>query len=169
MTHEYRAAPGAMFNDDEAQAMGEFIRQFSDDHGGVNPKDLLAAAQGSPLEARLEWDNVIAANKHRLHQIYDTLIHIEAVIKAPDGSERYHRAFYPTRIIVSFDGGDEQPIPVIISAYYPTEQILADPVLREQQVEWALNRFRSARKTFSELKELRSIFEAIDAYELEHK
>jgi len=169
MTNKYRAAPGAMFNDQEAQELGEFIQKFSDMNGGVNPSNLLANALGTPLEKHLEWNDTIAANKHRLHEIYDTLIHIEIKILTHDGNERYHRAFYPTKIVVSFEGDDKQPTPVIISAYYPIEHILADPVLREQQVEWALNRFRSARKTYSELKELRSIFEAIDAYELERK
>ena len=162
MTHEYRAAPGAMFNDDEAQKLGEFIQQFSDQHGGVNPKDLLAIAEGTVLGRQLEWDDEIAANKHRLHEIYTTLGHIEVKVIAPDGSERFHRAFHPIKISVYFESEEPEPEPIILSVYLPLHDILEDPAKRKQQAQALLNRLRYYRKSHSEFKELSAIWEAID-------
>ena len=162
MTHEYKAAPGAMFNDEEAQELGEFIQQFSDENGGVNPKDLLAVAKGTILGEQLEWDDVIAANKHRLHEIYTTLGHIEVKVTAPDGSEKFYRAFHPIKISVSFADDEPEPEPIILSVYLPLHDILEDPAKRKQQAQALLNRLRYYRKSNKEFKELSAIWEAID-------
>jgi hypothetical protein len=122
------------------------LTRLANSHGRVTPEVVVQDARRSesPLHEAFEWDDTQAANDWRMHQARGLIGSL--VIEVED---RPVRAF---QVVLS----DEQ------RAYVGTEDVLVDPILREQVVSRALREFKSWRKRYETLHELSDIFEAAD-------
>ena len=75
----YKARQGAMFDDSEAQIIGETITKLK----VITPENIVneAKAKSSPIHKFFEWDNSKAAEQYRLQQARDLTNHIIITIE----------------------------------------------------------------------------------------
>lgn len=127
------------------------LKRLAREHGGLlRPKDVVNAARTprSPLHARFEWDDTVAAEEYRLWQARQLMRVVVEVV--PETNE-------PVEVFVSLttdrrDGG-----------YRVQLEVLSDAEMREQLLKDALAELMLFRRKYSRLKELSEIFSAIDA------
>lgn len=98
------------------------LLEIGDSNGGViHPEDVVDAARPdtSPLHPHFEWDDSVAAEKHRVWQARQLIRNVHVTVETPDG---------PTRVrallnVVDDDGRQ---------GYRAAEEVLSTPVLRDQ-------------------------------------
>lgn len=103
---EYIAVDGSPYSNKDAQKIGPVLDEISK-QSAVTSRDVVDAARStqSPLHEYFEWDDKIAADKHRLRQAGTMLASIKVKYieqeKGPDGETRTvareARAFHVTR------------------------------------------------------------------------
>lgn len=91
----FKASKGANFDDDKAKIYGNEISKIIKNQGKVTPTDLviLAGNKNSPLHNYFEWNDSIAAQRHRIDQARYMLNHIVTVVEF-DGKPLQQRCFY---------------------------------------------------------------------------
>lgn len=151
----FKARSGAFFNDEKAQAYGEFLTNLEKKEGGVllTASVVEAAAPGdSPIHGYFEWDDGVAAARFRLSQAVDLVSHI-ILVKIVDGEERQIRAFF--NVDFKDEAGENK------TGYVNVEVVAKSRVYRQQVIEKALREIVAWQTRYAEYKELEAIFEAV--------
>ena len=163
----FGAAPGAPFNDEQAQEIGRCIEEAGEG-GEVTTEAVLAAAQkpGSPLNALLEWDDKKAAHSYRMTQARDVVNHLQLVVKQPDGTEC--RQKYAISLILRRHAGcdtvqEPRRVQMNIRSYVPTPTLVTVPAQSRQAEAQAMQELRGWYRRYEPLKfpGLTSVMEAV--------
>ena len=154
----FRALPGAMFDDDEAQVIGEFLYGLAGEKSDtLTPHEVLEAARpkGSPIHGFFNWDDTAAAESWRLQQARQLTNHLEVVVIGDEG-ERSVRAFMSVSLPEDSDVGDRR-------VYMTAKVVASSEYFRSQAVASALSEVRRWQARYRDYKELALIFGAIEA------
>lgn len=90
----YRARPGFMISDDDAQIIGEFCDELIQKHGTVSPKLFLREARHDKrVRHFIDWDNDHAAEQWRLTQARRLIVSFTVTVARED-KEVEVRAFH---------------------------------------------------------------------------
>ena len=136
----------------DAQAAGDTIEALRVRAGGqLSPAQVVDAArsEGSPLHPAFEWDDTVAAARHREDHARH-LIGALVVVVSPAGAEREMRAF----VSVTQDHG---------TGYTALQTAMSDSELRQQVVARAWRELLQWRERYEEYAELAAAHDAIDA------
>jgi hypothetical protein len=155
--NKYQAAKGAMFNDEQAQKIGERLEVLAEENGGKVTYEVAlndAKFKRSPMYDLVEWDDEIASNKYRAWQVRQIMSHIEIVVPT-NGDERPIKAFHNVTVTNLEDGISER-------AYMPVMNVLSDAEYHQQIIEKALRELDGWRERYKEYQELKKIFKVID-------
>ena len=154
----FRATPGAMFTDDQAQVVGEYLYELA---GGksdtLTPHEVLEAARpkGSPIHGFFNWDDTAAAESWRLQQARQLTNHLEVVVIGDEG-ERSVRAFMSVELSEKVGAEDRR-------VYMTARAVAGSEYFRSQAVAGALSEVRRWQARYRDYKELALIFGAIEA------
>ena len=135
-----------------AQVLGSTFEQLRQKNGRLTPKDIVSAARDvkSPLHDFFEWDDAVAAEKHRLSHAAELIRSIRVVIRLdPHDKPREVRALVS---IVTSTGRSSEPIAEVMSKKEWREQLLAE----------AIQDLEEFKKKYRELSELAKVFAALD-------
>lgn len=149
---QYEWAATIRFSSD-AQEVGERIDQLARDQGYVTPHDLVADAQveESPLHGLFEWDDTVAADRHRVWNARRVLSGLRVVLQVkPD------QAAEPTVAWCSVTIKDGP------RAYVALAEVIQDPDMRAQALGAALKMLAAARKRYAHLEELAGVFTELE-------
>ena len=133
-----------------AQQAGEQFEML-EMSGGLTPEKVVEANRDDTacLHNEFEWDDVIAANEHRLNQARYLIRSIAfKVEKAEDEIAEPVRAYFKM-------GSVEEP------AYYSTVKIMSDDDMRKELLQTALRELKAFEKKYQLLTELQPVFEAV--------
>ena len=132
-----------------AQIAGDEITRLYEE-GKSQPKDIVDAsrAEDAPLHPAFEWDDSVAAEMFRQDQARELIRHIVTVSEIESEEPVYVRAFFKV---------DPEE-----STYEPTIVIMNDEEKRSQLLDIAKRELKAFKAKYGTLKELASVFEAID-------
>lgn len=121
-------------------------------NGICNPVAVVEFARNpeTALHSKFEWDDTIAAENHRLWQARQ-IISLELTVIQTDKKQ------IETRLFVSLSN-DRKPN----GGYRLITDVLNDPGLRNQLIDEALQEFNKIKIKYGHLKELATVFRAID-------
>ena len=130
----------------------ELERVRLDHSGHLLPRDVVVASEPhtAPLHEEFLWDNEEAGDRYRSSQASYLIRSVEYVGPANT----------PVRMYESMDYARVGPTEVA-KVYTRTEDILADPIARENLLARALKELESFKKRYAGLTELSHIFEAM--------
>jgi hypothetical protein len=108
-----------------------------------------ARPEDSPSHGRFEWDDAVAAEKHRLEQAGKLIASVRVVYKEPteDAGPETVRAFHAVR---SNKG----------HVYEPAENVAADPVLKEMVLRDMRRDWESLRRRYARFTEFVAMVQA---------
>lgn len=153
---KYAWAPGARKPAKAAALVGAAVERVKTRAGRVTAKALVDDARpaNSPTHALYEWDDTKAAESYREEQAREYLRALVVTIESPKGPQTIRAA-------VSFGSGE---------SYVTTERALSSTELRSRLVGQALAEAESWRRRYEHLRELASVFAAIQkaAEKLKH-
>ena len=151
MATRYGWRPGSRIGID-AQAAGKEMAQVEKREGRLTPDLVLERARSanSALHPHFEWDDAAAADQHRLTQAGELIRSITV-----DISRSNVEPAQPVRAFVSVERDDER-------SYVSTTTAMSDVQLRRQVLERAWAELLAVRRKYGDLKELASVFEAMD-------
>lgn len=143
-------ASGSMHRSDP-QKVGQRLAKLRKKHGALRPEIVLADARSpaSPMHPEFEWDDAVAAERHRLTQAAAILRHCVTV----DDHGVQCRAY----LVV--DGPEEESPNVYVSTM---DQAMRDEGMRAQVLARALAELEAFRRKYRALSELAEVFRAID-------
>jgi hypothetical protein len=147
----FKFKDGAHINGD-AQIVGERLSAL-EAKGALTPEGVLRDARStrSVLHPFFEWDDAIAAEKHRLQQAGHLIRCVTVVLDDHEAdAPRTIRAFVP------ISGDDEH------RSYVPMMKALGDADMRRQVLAQAHAELGAVAKRYRELKELSEVVQAID-------
>lgn len=156
MKKTYRAGRGKFISNKQAQVYGEHLAGLSKEKKNqLTAQDVVNDARSteSPTHDYFEWDDSIAAEKHRLEQARCLIRSIDIIVTY-QGEER------PIRAIVCVEHSGKE-------AYTPIQVVAKNADLRQQVVEKALNEIISWQRRYEDYKELGLIFGAIETTQKE--
>ena len=156
MKRHYKAAHGAMFGDEQANAYGKALERLQKKQGKLTTKRIVHAARNerSPLHAVFEWDDAEAGERYRLQQARQMMNHLVLVIEQPDTEPREVKAYFSVQ---------EAPDDDRERSYVHVEIVLEDQALRAQLIERAMREIEMWEQRHQDLQELDQIFGAIAA------
>ena len=137
----------------DEQTITQELELVAEQNGGLlRAEDVVEFARDSDtaLHARFTWDDSEAARQHRIFQARNIIRANVRII--PHASE-------PIRAFVSLIEDRKQEG----GGYRPMVQVLSDDELRARLVKQASDELRRVRRAYGHLKELATIWEAIDA------
>ena len=152
-TDTYKAHRGCKFNDSQAQEIGEgleVVRQF---YGGeVTPHQILGFAEkkSSRLHKYFEWDDKVAASKYRIKQASYMIRMVYIEVKTSSGP-RVSRAF------ISIKSHQDST-----RKYTSISEVMSDEDYYQTYLEDVVKQLVSIRNKHKSLRELKSVFNAID-------
>ena len=137
--YQYESRKGSPFKKEHVQEIGEFINNIPN----KTTDNILNVIENNPkhvIHQYLEWDDTIAAQKHRLQQVRNIVNHIEVTI---------------TRI------GNSTPIPVFVSitqqdgkSYQHISDVMNNVEMKKQIINRAkteLNNWMIRHQSYTEL------------------
>jgi hypothetical protein len=147
----YYAAKGSRLNDEDARLIGGYID--TECEGVITPEEFVDKAKDafSPLHPFLEWDDSVAAHKHRLDQARWMLRSIVVYDEAAPGEKV--RAFHAVTL----------SDPVAREAYVSHQIVWQKPELIDQVVNQAYRELRSFANKYRVYKELEPLVKAVEA------
>lgn len=151
----YKPVSGSRLSQDQAQKYGEAINTIIEGNNGqIDPEDIVEKAKrkNSPLNDFFEWDDEKAANNYRVDQARYLLRSIEVVILRGD-TEMNVRAFHNVKIVREDD---------IKQTFANIEEILSKDELYQQILGQAIKQLESWKNKYSQYKELKGVFDAIE-------
>lgn len=145
----YEWKTGSCVNADP-QAVGEMFEQLAQTEEGLTAETLLEANKPitAPLHDDYDWDNIVAADKWRLHQSRHFLNSLTVKVLMDDNSEPIQ-----TRAV---------HITTVPHRYEPISVIVQEPTKYSQLLDNAYKELESFKKKYEILTELKSVFDAID-------
>lgn len=139
-----------------AKVAGETLAKLEKKHkGGVLPPEVVvdhARPEKSPIHPCFEWDDAVAAEKHRIDQARQLVRCIRVVHPGAEDEE-------PKAVICYAS----VTVPDVGKGYVSTARILGDEDLKQQMLDDAIRQIEGWRQRFASLSELQSVFDAIDA------
>ena len=157
MSNKYKAAKGAMFDDEQAQVIGDRIEELAEENNGHVTTEIVvidAKYKKSPLHDYFEWDDGLAAGKYRIRQARHLLGRIEVIIKT-NGDEEPIKAFHNLVIVNEKEKTSER-------VYSPLINVMSDKELHRQIIDKAFMELDGWRKRYKQYQELDQIFKVID-------
>lgn len=149
---KYKAKPSGPFSDDDAQVIGVYLQQKFPD-GKFTPHDVVHAAQAksSPIHAYFEWDDTRAAQLYRVRQARKLITCLVVVVDDTPVSQY-------VSVSAKVSGEDTRQ-------YWDVEEAkdakdIWDSVLDEALM--GLEAWRQRYKSFTQLTELKPVFDAIN-------
>lgn len=136
-SYKYAAAPGAVFNDEEAnEVVGPSLEAIRKSGQELTPDAVVefAAADESPLHKFFEWNNDKAAVLYRKQQARQIVNHLLVVVPTKDGPKTTKAEF---NFAVREDHDAEQN-----RQYFSFNTIENDPLLRARMYEECLREIR---------------------------
>lgn len=139
----------ALYKGVDAQTVAEEIMSIGE---AVSPQQIVDKARDEDTELHkcFEWDDEIAAEKYRVYEARQLTHHL--VIEEPEPQEG-EEAKPPVKFFVQTKNG---------SGYKPTETIYRNLDEYHELLETAMAELKAFQRKYSRLKELHSVFEAID-------
>jgi hypothetical protein len=159
MKIEIKWKTGARFSADPEKAYEELEAIREKANGDIDPEAVVAKAKSkrSAMHNEFEWDDTVAAHEHRLATARTIVRSIQCVrSESPDVTARV----YESVIVKQREQAEKAPTRV----YRTTEDILKDPILRDQLIMTAIRELTSFRQKYSGLSELNNVFGAMDDY-----
>ena len=153
----FKASKGAMFNDEQAQVYGEFLfGKAMENTETITTHEVLEAARSkkSPIHDYFDWEDSIAAEKHRLWQARQLLSSIQIVV-VYQNQEKVVKAFH--NIYLEEDSLKEER-----RTYVTVQGVAQNEYFRSQVLANALKEIKAWQSRYSEYKELGLIFGAIE-------
>jgi len=147
----YTAKPTAPFPQNKAQEVGEELERIREEFGKATPEVILEASRPkkSVLHSYFDWEDAIAAEKHRKQQARHISNSVTCEVIVEGGEKKEVRAF------VNVKKADE-------SEYVPIEVVMKNKDLRQQMLANALKELIGIKQKYQTLKELSEIWDAID-------
>lgn len=138
---DYKAAPGAPFNNRQAAVIGKELEKLGDN---FSPADVVerAKTKRSRLHEYFEWDDTAAAKQHRLAQARRIVSCVRVVIRTEDGQPEQTRAFHSVRI--------RQTEEVEVRRYSPLAIVAQSPELSQQVVDQALSHLKGWKSRYAQ-------------------
>ena len=147
----FRFKPGSRVKGN-AEEIGQEFERIRSELGGLTADNVVAAAEpeDSILHRYFTWDDQSAAVAHRKAQAAHLIASVTVVVRHEDGTQTE-----PVRAFVSI--GEKQ------DRYLPVLQVMADPQSRTILLHQAVLELAAFQQKYAALKELASVFAAIDA------
>ncbi len=144
---------------DPGAAHAELERLRTANDGNLTPTDVVSAAknENSVLHSAFQWDGRKAAMEWRLYQARNLIRSIEVVLT--DKPDIQTRA-YEIRTIAA----DSKAAAPTVNVYNSIEDILADPIARDELLAKAIRDALSFRRRYQALSELSQVFKAVDNF-----
>ena len=159
---EIRYAPGSRFKCDVNVAYQtlEGIRKKC--NGELTAEDVVSEAKKkrSPLHKDFEWDDTKAAHKHRLQT---ARVLIGSIIVVREEMPTLPVRKYGITRVARPEAGRR------VRVYQTTDDILSDPVQREDFLQLALSELSAFQRKYQALRELANVFAEIDALQQKPK
>lgn len=135
----------------DAQTAGEHLAALEQQHKSLTPEIVLDDARPSNavLHSCFEWDDHVAAEKHRIWQARYIISNI-VVVKKESDTPKTVRAFISIA-----------PLPNK-GEFVSIGRAISDERYREQILQNAITELRAFKKKYTDLKELSAVFDAID-------
>ena len=154
----YFAASGAQFSNDKAQIYGEALDAMVEESDGLTPDAVVEAARlrWSPLHDYFEWDNDIAAEKHRIAQARHLLNHIRVEIVYDSDRREVQKKFFNVKVSREDEASSRR--------YFPIETIVNHEDYLRQVEQQALAEIRRWREKYLSYTRLEPIFSVIDQF-----
>lgn len=153
--HEYRFKAGSRLPKAQAQEVGEHLNAISKKADGTLTAETVlsdAAKKRSPIHDFFEWDDTIAAGKHRMEQARHLIRCVEVIYSdVPEQSEPC-RAFVTIRDCETLDPSD----------YVSTYQIMSNADHRTALLVQARREMREWASRYRHLAELAEVIAVID-------
>jgi hypothetical protein len=162
ITNIYRAADGAGYSNDVAQAIGERLEQLP----VVTPDAVLddAIDEESPLHPLFQWDDSIAARQFRLATARNIVNHLRVVVHTANGDIET-KAFHSVRI-TTIEQDEAEPFRI----YASVAQVQSDEELRDQVLANALAELKRWKARYSEYGDVfKNVFAAIEKAAKKHE
>ena len=143
----------------KADVANHFIeRVMGDNDGTLDLDDAVhkSKPRNAPLHNEFEWNNKICGDKYRREQMRYIVRHLEVITKELPGTPV--RAYESIELIKQ-DGNDQ---PETKHVFIRIEDILADPVARDNLLMRAIRDAISFRKRYSALSEMATIIHVIE-------
>jgi hypothetical protein len=151
MRVKYKPAKGAMFDADDAEALGRVMEQLGEH---IKPEQLVDAARPakSPIHGLFQWDDTAAAELYRRGQARQHISHLEIVIETDEG-QRETKAYHS--VVITSDDTEER-------GYSSFTEIRASSELSEQVIERAMRELQSWKQRYTEYQAVfTDVFKAI--------
>lgn len=160
----YRPVSGSTLTQEQAERYGARIYALSEKYGdNLDDEHLIEDArnESSPLHDWFEWDDKVAAHKHRIRQASYLSRNIK--IKVRTRKQDYEtRAFYRVKTRNTRSGTYKGRKRQIV----PAQRVLTKQEYREQIITEALKYLRAWRRKYAVYTELSELFDAVDSFEL---
>ena len=135
------------------------LEKIKNDNGGILTAGFVLAkakAKNSRLHKVFEWDDSIAADEHRMLQARKLLQSIEVIY--PESPKQTPHRHYMVVTEPEKEGQSQRKV------YRTTEEILKDPIARDELLGNAIREAISFRQKYAELSELAGVFHALDEF-----
>lgn len=139
-----------------AQVAGERLAQIAEAEGGqLSPSAVVedATPEGSPLHPAFEWDNTVAAQKHREQQARAMLSSIVSVRVHQSRPEEQSARLVYVSVGQPVKGG---------ACYVRTEDAMSSKANREHVVRSAMIALAGWKERYGHIEELARVVEAIE-------
>lgn len=143
----------------DAALVGRELSRIQQEMTVITPRVVVASAKSksSPLHRYFEWDDTIAAQKHREWQARFLITSVHIVDSDSDDPQ-------PIRAFVNVSPDDEDEMPFVGErGYVSTRSIAGKQNYQTQVLEYARNQLVGWRKRFGHYKEFFGVVQAIDA------
>lgn len=158
---EYKATPGATFNQKRAQEIGEAIDSIGE---SVTPADVVQKAKTDKrLNPLFQWDNKKAGEAWRLHQARQVLNHLAVVVVMPNGERKEMKAFYSQPVQTVAEDAQDDAEPVMERRYLSISVVERQPSAARNVVEDAKRELRDWKRRYEDVKDyFGPVFQAIE-------
>lgn len=138
------------------QRVAELAARLGRETENVTPEDVVEDAKDkdAPYHLYFDWNNAVAAHKHRINQARKLIGAIVVKRINQEGEEEKVRAFHHVKI-TNKDGSEER-------AYVRHEIVFQQPPLRDQVISDALHQAEAWRRRWRSCVEMAEICEAIE-------
>jgi hypothetical protein len=123
----FKAAPGARFNDEDAQIIGQELGRMRKDKARITPENLVqrARAEDNPVHPYMTWDDSKAAESWRKEEARHLISHL-LIVEVHKEQEVHQKAMY------SLSTANNEPPPVMEREYLTISEIKKDELAVQQ-------------------------------------
>lgn len=156
---KYLAAPGAPYDNDDAQVIGRELDRLEHNGVPVTPDNVVSVATDadSPLHKFFTWDNVQAADNWRKSEARGLISHLLVIIEKDEGEPVALKA----RISVTTHNAEHH---AAAPEYVSVCAVLNSPAMRSQVLHQAQQELKSWAEKYERLgiTELQPIFRSVE-------